>query len=411
MIRSTLVGAAVVLTALLASAVSAQQAAPAARKLQAVESAKTNVRQVAAQKTATDKSSAEKVAAERSAADKAAAAERVAADKAAAAQKAAPKKPVDAAGTKKPVEAKPEPKEESKSGATEVDHTADNEAITKVIDEFEKAYNDRDAKAIAALFTPEAQIIDEDGTTVQGREAIEKVFADLFEANPEAVIATDVSDLKYIGSNLAIETGRTTLIPSPGDTAILNDYSVVHVKSREGKWLMALARDTPAQTLDHAENLLPLAFLIGDWVDESPDAVVETRYEWSDGDKFIVGKFAVKMAGEEAFSGTQRIGWDPMAKKIRSWVFDSNGGFQEGVWTRVGDQWLVKYHGVNGEGEVTAGTSVMTLISDERWTWQSRDRIAGDELLDDTPEVQVVRKGPQPDVEEVVVVEEVSESK
>ncbi len=400
MIRSTLVGAAVVLTALLASAVSAQQAAPAARKAQAIESAKSNVRQVAAQKTATDKPSAEK-----------AVAEKVAPDKTAAAQKVAQKKPADAAGTKKPAEAKPESKEEAKPSATEVDHTADDEAITKVIDEFEKAYNDRDAKAIAALFTPEAQIIDEDGTTVQGREAIEEVFVELFEANPDAVIVTDVSDLKYIGSNLAIETGRTTLIPSPGDTAILNDYSVVHVKSREGKWLMALARDTPAQTLDHAENLLPLVFLIGDWVDESPDAVVETRYEWSDGDKFIVGKFSVKMSGEEAFSGTQRIGWDPMAKKIRSWVFDSNGGFQEGVWTRVGDQWLVKYHGVNGEGEVTAGTSVMTLISDERWTWQSRDRIAGDELLDDTPEVQVVRKGPQPDVEEVVVVEEVSESK
>ena len=29
---------------------------------------------------------------------------------------------------------------------------------------------------------------------------------------------------------------------------------------------------------------------------------------------------------------TQRIGWDPAAKQIRSWEFDSEGGFGEGTW-------------------------------------------------------------------------------
>lgn len=280
--------------------------------------------------------------------------------------------------------------------AAAVDHSADDAALQANIEEFDKAYNARDAKAITALFTPEAQMIDEDGETAYGREEIEAEFTELFDNQPEGVLLTEVDDLKYIGSSLAIENGRTTLIPSPGETAIINQYMAVHVKTREGKWLMALTRDIPVETLDHTENLLPLAFLIGDWVDESPDAVVQTRYEWSDGDKFIVGKFSAKVAGQNAFSGTQRIGWDPLAKKIRSWVFDSEGGFQEGVWTQVGDQWLIKYQGVSGSGEVTAGTSVLTMVDADRWRWQSRDRILGNEAIADNPEVEVVRRPPPP---------------
>jgi len=277
-----------------------------------------------------------------------------------------------------------------------VDHSADNEALQANIEEFDKAYNARDAKAITALFTPEAQMIDEDGETAFGREEIEAEFTQLFENQPEGVLLTEVDDLKYIGASLAIENGRTILIPSPGETAIINQYMAVHVKTREGKWLMALTRDIPVETLDHTENLLPLTFLIGDWVDESPEAVVQSHYEWSDGDKFLVGKFTAKIAGQNAFSGTQRIGRDPLGKKIRSWVFDSDGGFQEGVWTQVGDQWLIKYQGVSGSGEVTAGTRVLTMVDADRWRWQSRDRILGNEAIADNPEVEVVRRPPPP---------------
>ena len=34
---------------------------------------------------------------------------------------------------------------------------------------------------------------------------------------------------------------------------------------------------------------------------------------------------------------TQRIGWDPVADHIRSWEFDSEGGFGEGKWGGDGE--------------------------------------------------------------------------
>ena len=38
----------------------------------------------------------------------------------------------------------------------------------------------------------------------------------------------------------------------------------------------------------------------------------------------------------------QVIGWDPAAKQVRSWVFDSGGGIGEGIWTKQGDKWIKK---------------------------------------------------------------------
>ena len=325
-----------------------------------------------------------------------AAARAAAAQKAAAAQagqKTAPATKATPATKDSPTKAAVDTVTKDASGT---DHAADDEALLNMAVEFDKAYNARDAKSLAEMFSPDAQMIDADGTTVQGREDILKAFEDIFTNEPEGLIETEVTDLRYLGPAVAIETGRTVLIPAPDQPAVVNEYTAVHMKSKEGKWLMTMARDTPTEVNDQTENLIPLSFLIGDWVDESADAVVKTTYDWSDGDKFIVGKFSVQLQGEEAFSGTQRIGWDPLARKVRSWVFDSNGGFQEGLWTNVEDQWLVNYRGVSGEGEVTSGTSVMTMLDINRWSWQSRDRIVGNEVLEDTPEVLVVRKAPPP---------------
>ena len=77
-------------------------------------------------------------------------------------------------------------KKETPAGATS---TADDEAAIRAsVAAFEKAYNNHDAKAIAALFAPEAQMIDEDGKTVQGREAIEQVFTGVFAEDRKSVV-------------------------------------------------------------------------------------------------------------------------------------------------------------------------------------------------------------------------------
>src|SRR5262249_16961809 len=63
--------------------------------------------------------------------------------------------------------------------------SADESAIRANIDLFVKAYNAGDAKAVAALFTPDGQIENKDGDITEGREAIAQTFAGLFSDSPK----------------------------------------------------------------------------------------------------------------------------------------------------------------------------------------------------------------------------------
>src|SRR5262249_55025880 len=72
-------------------------------------------------------------------------------------------------------------------GAPSDDKTPDAnaQAASKVLAALGKAYNARDAKAIGALFTPGAEFIDGEDNAFEGRDAIVKEFAALFENRPK----------------------------------------------------------------------------------------------------------------------------------------------------------------------------------------------------------------------------------
>jgi hypothetical protein len=90
--------------------------------------------------------------------------------------------------------------------------------------------------------------------------------------------------------------------------------------------------------------------------------------------------------------GTQVIGWDAAAGRIRSWVFDSEGGFGEGAWRRVGNQWIVDTTSTLRDGSQGSAVNVYTLIDDATFTWKSVDRQMSGRLLPDISEVPVYRQ-------------------
>lgn len=65
-------------------------------------------------------------------------------------------------------------------------------AIQKTAIAFADAFKRADAKAIAALWTANGEYIDETGAEYAGPEAIEKRYAEFFQANPGASIALEV---------------------------------------------------------------------------------------------------------------------------------------------------------------------------------------------------------------------------
>ena len=77
----------------------------------------------------------------------------------------------------KPPGARPDPAKPGEQFAASQEREPDVRAITDLLASFVKAYNAKDAKALGALFTPEAEIEDEDGEITRGRDAIVARFA------------------------------------------------------------------------------------------------------------------------------------------------------------------------------------------------------------------------------------------
>ena len=94
---------------------------------------------------------------------------------------------------------------------------------------------------------------------------------------------------------------------------------------------------------------------MGDWVNESQAAVVATTCRWAKGGNFLDREFTMKTEGQPVLSGTQRIGWDPLKRQFKTWIFDSEGGHGEGYFTHTGNQWVVKVEGVGQDGTTRVG--------------------------------------------------------
>jgi uncharacterized protein (TIGR02246 family) len=274
------------------------------------------------------------------------------------------------------------------------DRSADEAAIRANIAQFVKAYNAGDAKAVAALFTPDGQTVDKEGNEAKGREEIAQNFGELFAAMPKRRLEVFVESLRFIGADLAVEVGTTKETAAPGEPPESDRYTVLHVK-RDGKWQMALARDEEGPPPTGHERLRPLAWLVGEWVDDDGSSVVLSSCRWSEDGNFLLQDFKLELNGQNAMNVSQRIGWDPLAKRIRSWVFDSEGGYGESLWTRDGSAWIIKATGVRPDGSTGSATNLLVPTGTDGYTWRSTDRIVGDERQP-SMEVKVVRKPPQP---------------
>lgn len=138
--------------------------------------------------------------------------------------------------------------------------------------------------------------------------------------------------------------------------------------------------------------LVELSWMVGTWVDQQEESEIYTKCAWTKNEKFLTRSFRVTRGDEVLLEGTQVVGWDPADKQIRSWTFDSEGGFGEGRWIRDANQWLVKTSFVLATGERASAVNVITYVDNDTFLWQSVDREVGGKLLPMIPQVTIVRQ-------------------
>ncbi len=290
------------------------------------------------------------------------------------------------------------------SGAPSDDKQPDRNAktVSQALGALAKAYNARDPKAIAALFTPKGEFIDADDNVFDSHEAIAGEFTALFEVNPgKNSIEIAAEEIREISPGILSVDCVATFSDKEGadddrESADV-DFSALLVKQPDGSWLFASIRSEGEGNVrtPHA-RLARLAWLIGEWVDESDESTMHTTTRWSDDGNFLLTEFAIRVAGRKVMSGTQRIGWDGSLDKFKSWVFDSEGGHAEGIWTEIEDRWVVKATGVRPDGDACSATHTYEQTRPDTYLFSVTDRIIGDETAPDFT-ATVVRKPPEPE--------------
>ena len=81
-----------------------------------------------------------------------------------------------------------------------------------------------------------------------------------------------------------------------------------------------------------------------------------------------------KVRGEAETDGWEIVGWDPDRQQIRSWIFDSNGGFGESSWSYDDGHWLIRASNVLPDGSRSTAENVLTKVDDNQFTWESQNR-------------------------------------
>jgi uncharacterized protein (TIGR02246 family) len=273
----------------------------------------------------------------------------------------------------------------------------DRAAILKSAVTFLAAYSDHDAGAVASLFSPDAEYVDEEGTTFRGRDEIEANLKSFFEAHPDSVLEMQIDSLRFVTPAVAIEDGSSSCTIAAGKPGHRSLYTVVHVKV-DGKWVVASSREYVAKGQpEHALHLTELNWLLGDWVDQDDDSVVQFRCAASEDGHYLLRDFTVSVGGWKTITGTERIGWDPRSGKIRSWTFDSDGGHFEGAWSRDGEKWLLNSSGITSDGRLASGTAIFTPVNGHTMTWQVVNREIGGARELDSDEFTLVRTLPAPE--------------
>ncbi|MDZ4779164.1 MAG: SgcJ/EcaC family oxidoreductase [Planctomycetia bacterium] len=244
---------------------------------------------------------------------------------------------------------------------------ANETEVRAALTAYVESFNRQDIAAVAAAWTEQASHTDrETGERTEGREAIQSDIAASFKEQPNAHLAGRVDRVRMIKPDVASVEGETTF--GAGDEApVVNNFAAILVKQGD-KWLIDSIEELPLPTpATSTEALQDLEWMIGSWLDDGGESRVTTQVRWTASNAFLLRSFTIESA-DGTQQGTQVIGWDPRSQEIRSWSFNSDGSFGDGVWTQSGEDWLIKSSQTLSDGRAASGTYVLKRLDDNTIT-------------------------------------------
>jgi len=271
--------------------------------------------------------------------------------------------------------------------------TGDEAAIRQANEDYLAAMIKGDLDAIMAFWAADSDYIDEAGKMTRGKDQIAAMFKKTLPEVKGSKATGKIHSMKFLRPEICLEDGTLELTANDG-TKSSSRYAVVWTKAGD-KWLISSVRDLPTEVTDlpslAAAQLKDLEWLVGEWVDDNAKADIAVKVHWGPNKAFLLMDYTVKQDGAEPLDVTVRIGWDGASGRIRSWTFDANGGFGEGLWQKNGKKWEVGTSGVLPDGGTGGATHTYEFVDANSFMWRGTDREVDGQPLADV-EVKFVRK-------------------
>lgn len=263
---------------------------------------------------------------------------------------------------------------------------ADVAAVRAAASAYREALAKGDAAAVKTAWVAEGDIVDGWGNRLRPDEIAAANRGPAAANRPRPEFRSSETDLRFITADVAVEDGTVDVVLPGMQTSIEGWFSALWVRSG-GSWKLAGLRESERPVVADSEMLADLDWMVGDWtltVEEAGGAkganssarepATAMSVRWDPGRAFLVREVRTPTAATEGDAGVvevhQRIGWDPVVRRIRSWSFSSDGSRGEATWFRDGDSWVAVQTGIMPDGRQNSVVNIYSHDGGDRCIWR-----------------------------------------
>ena len=224
-----------------------------------------------------------------------------------------------------------------------------------------------DAKAMADFWTAEGSYTAANGKTTKVHDLLSKPST----ANRTVRLPANLThvSVRFIADDVALEDADCELAAANGAPPVNGHYSALWVR-RDGHWKLDSLKESRAESpTSGADELASLAVLAGEWTGQLNDATIHISAKWDATKKFLRRDFSAASI-TPSIAGTQEIGWDPIAGRVKSWMFLDDGSFGEGLWSLQGTVWMEVSSRVLPDGRIIKAVQVYKFSDKNTLNWK-----------------------------------------
>ena len=262
--------------------------------------------------------------------------------------------------------------------AAEKPPAADLSAIRASAAAYREALEKGDVDAVRKAWTADGDIVDGWGNLLSAKDA-STVEGDP-KAAPRPKFRFGETRLRFITADVALEDGSADVTLPGTKVPIDGSFTAVWVR-QDGTWKIAGLRESEWPAAPGAAMLEDLDWMVGEWILETSSEAVtddappmEMTVRWDAARTFLVRDARLKSRDPDGETAVvelhQRIGWDPVVGRVRSWSFSTDGSRGEATWFRDGDSWVARGSAVLPDGKQIDSVNIYSYDGVGRCVWR-----------------------------------------